>query len=77
MARIACLDKVEALAEALELPFRVELCDGAGEGCERVLALCASRTTAYAVYYSALREHFGRRVSLRRGEAVLATTQLT
>lgn len=77
MAKVACLEEMDALAEALELPFRIELCDGASDGSDRVLALCASRSTAYAVYYAALREHFGRRISLRRGEAVLAATQLT
>lgn len=63
-------------ASELGLPFHIELCARLGGGVEKVLALCATANIAYAAYYSALREHFGRRVTLRRGEQTLASSEL-
>jgi hypothetical protein len=50
--------------------YRLEVLDGT-DG--TVLAMCASRTVALAAYYAALREHFGRGVTLRdRGDLMLS-----
>ena len=54
-----------------ELAFRVEVTDGAG-GAEEILCACATAGIAYAAYYAAMREHFGRRVRLVRGAHTIA-----
>jgi len=67
------LNIVVAGADAGELPYRIELQED-GQG--RVLALCGSPSLAYAAYYAAMREHFGRQLSLKRGIQVLASSSL-
>jgi hypothetical protein len=53
------------------MPYRLEVLDGTGG---TVLAMCASRTVALAAYYAALREHFGRGVTLRsHGDVLLSS----
>jgi len=43
-------------------------------GAETAVARCDSPTIAYAAYYAAQREHYGRNLTLRRGDHVLATS---
>lgn len=76
MAKRALLQRVAALSAELDLPFQIELRAASEDAADSVLALCANASVAYAVYYAALREHFGRRVTLRRGGQTLASSQL-
>jgi hypothetical protein len=56
-----------------ELPFRVELWhDGAGDIIERVLARAASSQLARAIFKAAQDEHPERRITLRKGERIIA-----
>ena len=54
-------------------PYVVAIRDGS---CETAIALCSSSAVAYAAYFAAAREHFGRSLRLRCGERVLADTRL-
>ena len=56
------------------LPYIIAVTDG---GDEMAVALCHSSAIAYAAYYAALREHFGRGLTLRCGHRVLADTRLS
>jgi hypothetical protein len=58
------------------LPYRIELwaADGAGS-VERVLAQAASAPLARAMFNAALTEHPERRITLRRGQRVIADSQ--
>lgn len=55
------------------LPYVIALLD---QGDERAVAVCSTSAVAYAAYYAAVREHFGRGLTLRRGHRVLADTRL-
>jgi hypothetical protein len=64
-------DRAPAAKE--ELPFRVELWrDGGGEGVERVLARAVSAQLARAIFKAAEGEHPERRITLRRGNRIIA-----
>ena len=64
--------KVEAAAPE-ELPYRVELWhDGVGDEVERVLARAANAQLARAIFKAAQGEHPQRRITLRRGNRVIA-----
>ncbi|HEY8572769.1 hypothetical protein [Phenylobacterium sp.] len=57
-----------------ELPYCVELLEEEGAGGQAtVVAMSLTAGVAYAAYYAAAREYFGRRVQLRHNGAVLAT----
>jgi hypothetical protein len=56
-----------------ELPYRVELWhDGVGETVERVLARALSAQLARAIFKAATGEHPSRRITLRKGNRVIA-----
>jgi hypothetical protein len=56
-----------------ELPFRVELWhDGGGDAIERVLARAASAQLARAIFKAAQGDHPQRRITLRRGNRIIA-----
>lgn len=56
-----------------ELPYRVELWhDGGGDAVERVLARAVSAQLARAIFKAATDEHPGRRITLRRGNRIVA-----
>jgi hypothetical protein len=56
-----------------ELPYRVELWyDGVGDAVERVLARAANAQLARAIFKAAQGEHPERRITLRRGNRVIA-----
>lgn len=58
---------------AEELPYRIELWQAAdGAAVERVLARAASAVLARAIFKAALTEHPGRRITLRKGNRVMA-----
>jgi hypothetical protein len=60
-------------APAEELPYRVELWrDGTGDAVERVLARAANVQLARAMFKAALGEHPERRITLRRGNRIIA-----
>ena len=59
-----------------ELPYRVELRRaGAGEAVERVLARALSAQLARAIFKAAVSEHPGRRITLSKGDSVLADSR--
>jgi hypothetical protein len=61
-----------------ELPFRIELCSEADPGLvERVLARAFSATLARAIYLAAQSEHPERRITLTRGERLIADSSAT
>lgn len=56
-----------------EFPFRVELWhDGGGNAVERVLARAASVQLARAIFKAAQGDHPERRITLRRGNRIIA-----
>lgn len=56
-----------------ELPFRVELWrDGVGDAVERVLGLAVNAQLARAIFKAAQGEHPERRITLRRGNRIIA-----
>lgn len=56
-----------------ELPYRIELwMDGDADAVERVLARAATAELARAIFKAARSEHPQRRVTLRRGDRILA-----
>ena len=57
---------------ALAMRYRLELLDGMGN---TVLATCTSRTVALAAYYAAVREYFGRGLTLRDSGAVMLSCE--
>lgn len=65
------VEELPALAELA--PYVVAICDGDDN---RPLALCGTSSVAYAAFYAAVREHFGRRLTLQRGDQILATSRL-
>ena len=55
------------------LPYRVELCsEGDRDAIERVLARAFNAALARAIFAAAMREHPGRRITLRRGPRLIA-----
>ena len=67
MAEVERLHSNEKAPDEVELPYRVELADGGV-----LLALSASAAVAYAAYYAAAREYFGKPVVLSHDGVVLA-----
>lgn len=69
-------DKVpgsDTAAAPQELPYRVELWrDGAGDAVERVLARAVSVQLARAIFKAAQRENPQRRITVRRGNRIIA-----
>ncbi|HZP79437.1 MAG TPA: hypothetical protein VFB45_25105 [Pseudolabrys sp.] len=64
-----------AQSEDEELPFCVELWDAAQKDTvERVLARAYSAQLAHAIFKAATGEHPDRRITLRRGEKMIADT---
>jgi hypothetical protein len=62
-----------ASAPKEELPFRVELWhDGGGDAVERVLARAANAQLARAIFKAAQGDHPERRITLRRGNRIIA-----
>jgi hypothetical protein len=58
---------------AEELPYRVELWyDGTKDSVERVLALAVSVQLARAIFKAAMDEHPNRRITLRKGNRIVA-----
>jgi hypothetical protein len=58
-----------------ELPYRIELWDGdRGETVERVLALALNAQLARAIFTAAAGEHPERRITLRKGNRIIADT---
>jgi hypothetical protein len=56
-----------------QLPYRVELWhDGGGDAVERVLARAANAQLARATFKAAEGEHPERRITLRRGNRIIA-----
>jgi hypothetical protein len=56
-----------------ELPYRIELwMEGKSDAVERVLARAASAELARAIFKAAMSEHPQRRVTLRKGNRLLA-----
>jgi hypothetical protein len=57
--------------ELEDLPYRVEVWDETGSYPEILVAISVSAALAYAAYYAAAREFFGRDVTLKlRGETL-------
>ena len=73
MVRKTIFEVAELGSPEPHLPYRLELNDSSGR-LERVLGQCSSAGLAYSLYYSAQREYFGRRLTLRLGHHVLAST---
>jgi len=65
------LPRGDAAAPDENLPFRVELWNADKSEVERVLARAASTALAHAIFTAAKTEYPGRRISVRRGEAVI------
>jgi hypothetical protein len=62
-----------ASAPKEQLPYRVELWhDGGGDAVERVLARAANAQLARAIFKAAEGEHPERRITLRRGNRIIA-----
>jgi hypothetical protein len=59
-------------AKNATLPYRIELWDPQKKDIERVLARAVSAPLARAIYAAALDEHPERRITLCRGERVIA-----
>jgi hypothetical protein len=58
-------------AESEDLPYRVEVWDESGEHPEMLVAVSISASLAYAAYYAAAREFFGRDITIRhKGETI-------
>ena len=58
-----------------ELPYRVELWhDGKGDAVERVLARALNVQLARAIFNAAKEEHPARRITLRKGNRIVADT---
>ena len=74
MAKPNCTRVQPVTAAEPDLPYRIDLWDSAGHAVELTLAMAHSSATAYACYYAALREHFGRQITLRAEGKVLAAT---
>ena len=55
-----------------DLPFTVELWTLTRHDVERVLGRAASAALAHAIFVAAQTEHLGRRITLRRGPALLS-----
>ena len=70
-----CQLTVQIAAETSEdaIPYVVTISDAAGD---IAIAMCSTSAVAYAAYYAAAREHFGRSLTLRRGRRVLADSRL-
>ena len=59
--------------QAEDLPYRVELWrDGGGEGVERILARAVTVQLARAIFKAATSEHPERRITLRKGNRIVA-----
>lgn len=72
MPNLRKLPSAEPAAAAL--PYRLELWDDARGEVEKLLALSSTAGIGYAVYYAAIREYFGRRITLTCGGRVLASS---
>lgn len=57
-----------------QLPYRIELCGESENEPERVLALALDANLARAIFRAAQKEYPKRRILLRRGGRVLAST---
>ena len=68
-AKVVRLEE-QALGE--NLPFRVELWQGATDKVERILARAVSAALGRAIFNAALSEHPDRRITLRRGSRLIA-----
>ena len=55
-----------------DLPYKVELWNGAKTGVERVLAVTASGSIGYAAFYGATREFPDRFVTLRHRNSIIS-----
>lgn len=54
-----------------DLPYKVELWDGAGDAVEQTLAVSANASIGFAAYYAAVREYPGRNITLRHKGGVI------
>lgn len=59
-------------SQSERLPYAVELRESASGEVERVVARASNATVARAIFKAALGEYPGRRITLRRGEQVIA-----
>ena len=59
-------------AEFEDLPYRVEVWDETSEGPEVLVAVSISASLAYAAYYAAAREFFGRDITISHKGAIIA-----
>lgn len=73
MPKPLTLPSAEPGAVATELPYRLELWNGAGE-VEKLLALSSTPGIGYAAYYAAIREYIGQRIALTYDGRVLAAS---
>jgi hypothetical protein len=58
--------------EGEDLPYRVEVWDGAGRYVEQVVAVSVSPGIGYAAYFAATREYPGRPITLRHKDMVIS-----
>lgn len=71
--RIAKTGRLGILAsQSEELPYSIELWDGAAGEPERVLARALDAQLARAIFHAARKEHPDRRILLRRGARTIA-----
>jgi hypothetical protein len=59
-------------AEQSDLPYRVELWNGARSSVELVLAVTANASIGYAAYFAATRDYPDRHITLRFRDSVLS-----
>ena len=62
----------EPTAPREDLPYKVELWDGAKANVEQVLAVTANGSIGYAAYYAATREYPDRYVTLRHKNSIVS-----
>ncbi|WP_309093070.1 hypothetical protein [Phenylobacterium sp.] len=74
MAKLFALQSDADDLAGADLPYRVELWDAPDGRPIAVLALGGSPGIGYAAYYAAVSEHFGRHVTLRREDRLLAAS---
>jgi hypothetical protein len=66
----ARIDRTTAARD--ELPYHVELWDGAKQAVEQVLAVTAHGSIGYAAYYAATREYPDRYITLRHRNGIIS-----
>ena len=69
-AKVGRLGVVSGQAD--ELPYSIEMWDGAGQALERVLARALNAQLAREIFQAAKKEHPDARIILRRGSRTIA-----